>query len=678
MICSESTIISIGLSELQMKILRRDDLAQAWASRTEIWTAFETALTGCMVVFSCLEAETRSLRSKNPGVWAKLKFIWNQDRLKELLVALRGQQSSITFLLKLLELDTLTNIQKGLQQNESNIKLAALEAQSLQSRSRSVKSNSIFDSDTSKLSFFEMEVVSGVAPSELDFEFDDLVINSHAYRRAFARALNGSHQQISLGRDQIIDSDAVTIREIDLDMNELSQPATMRAASPNNTGINFSELDSQRQEYLSSQDSANDDLIDRVFVEQAEAEEPAHITYLRQEQIPNDGISDMIKVADECSINFDDYGNSDLNQPILSEQDEIQEITVIYQDDHYRGPDLYFLHEDEIYCDLHYCQYWAARCHNCKFPILHSVRRKNNHMWHIGCYSIHKWGISLVVSPGGRKYLDSLKASSIEMDNQSQELHDACVQRIYKVGSDLIALFRSKLTAALEARAEVLAEDGERFERWKAMLSLLLQIFETMHNWQSDGIDATSTNDACSELGNAIKLFPDSISRRFIDDNVSFAVKLLKKILKIALGAFMSSGNKGMSWDQNNDKFDAFLSRLATKDIPPFPALWKHEPTLVNKQALCCRKCKKEIMGAAVFVPPKRHLRWHLDCFWCSKCKGGGTIVTQTECEASSEFECSNVSCGWKEKVHVVPVYVMVIYGMWVSWINWKGDVRSI
>ncbi|KAL7762537.1 hypothetical protein ACKLNR_009072 [Fusarium oxysporum f. sp. zingiberi] len=62
MICSESTIISIGLSELQMKILRRDDLAQAWASKTEIWTAFETALTGCMVVFSCLEAETRSLR----------------------------------------------------------------------------------------------------------------------------------------------------------------------------------------------------------------------------------------------------------------------------------------------------------------------------------------------------------------------------------------------------------------------------------------------------------------------------------------------------------------------------------------------------------------------------------------------------------------------------------------
>ncbi|KAH7256249.1 hypothetical protein BKA59DRAFT_467082 [Fusarium tricinctum] len=92
-ICSESTIIGIGLSELQTKVLQRDDLAQAWASRTEIWTAFEMALTGCMVVFSCLEAETRHLQSKDSGVWAKVKFLWNQERFKELLTQLGGQQS---------------------------------------------------------------------------------------------------------------------------------------------------------------------------------------------------------------------------------------------------------------------------------------------------------------------------------------------------------------------------------------------------------------------------------------------------------------------------------------------------------------------------------------------------------------------------------------------------------
>ncbi|KAF5646573.1 GTPase-activating protein [Fusarium sp. NRRL 25303] len=194
MICSESTIISIGLSELQMKILQRDDLAQAWASKTEIWTAFETALTGCMVVFSCLEAETRSLRSKNPGVWAKIKFIWNQDRLKELLGALRAQQSSITFLLSLLELETLSKIQKDIRKNALKIEAAASEAQSLRSCNPSVKmeSESIFDSGVVNPSFFHLETISGNAPSELDFEFDNLVINSQAYRRAFVKTQSKS------------------------------------------------------------------------------------------------------------------------------------------------------------------------------------------------------------------------------------------------------------------------------------------------------------------------------------------------------------------------------------------------------------------------------------------------------------------------------------------------------
>lgn len=94
----------MGLSELQSKILRRDDLAQAWASRTDILNVFEVVLTGCMTVFSCLEAEIRNLKLKELGVLAKLKFMWNQDRLKELLEALRGQQTSITFLLNILEM----------------------------------------------------------------------------------------------------------------------------------------------------------------------------------------------------------------------------------------------------------------------------------------------------------------------------------------------------------------------------------------------------------------------------------------------------------------------------------------------------------------------------------------------------------------------------------------------
>ncbi|KAF5020730.1 hypothetical protein F66182_7232 [Fusarium sp. NRRL 66182] len=221
-ICSESTVISIGLSELQMKILRRHDLAQAWASRTDVLMAFETALSGCMIVFSCLEAETRQLRSKNPRVWAKLKFMWNQDRLKDLLHALRGQQTSIGFLLQILETETLSDIHKNLRANKSKIQAPASEAQSLRSRNPSVKldAQSIFDNDTSKFSLFNVEIVSGVAPSELDFEFDDLVINSKVYRRAFARAQSEMPKQ-HIQADDVAVSDAATIQGVSQELKTL-------------------------------------------------------------------------------------------------------------------------------------------------------------------------------------------------------------------------------------------------------------------------------------------------------------------------------------------------------------------------------------------------------------------------------------------------------------------------
>ncbi|KAF4495916.1 GTPase-activating of the rho rac family (LRG1) [Fusarium agapanthi] len=221
-ICSESTIISIGLSELQIKILRRDDLAQAWSSKTEIWTAFETALTGCMVVFSCLEAETRSLRSKNPGVWAKIKFIWNQDRLKELLGALRAQQSSITFLLSLLELPSVK-----------------------------MESESIFDNDPTNLSLFHLETVSGNAPSELDFEFDNLVINSQAYRRVFAKAQSESQPP----KVEDVDSDTGTVKEVDKSPVQSQKNATALVRDSRQKVISYAK-DLVRQSFR-KQESGN-------------------------------------------------------------------------------------------------------------------------------------------------------------------------------------------------------------------------------------------------------------------------------------------------------------------------------------------------------------------------------------------------------------------------------------
>ncbi|KAG9496514.1 hypothetical protein J7337_011290 [Fusarium musae] len=95
--------------------------------------------------------------------------------------------------------DTLSNIQKDIRKHTHQIEATAAEAQSLQSRIPSIKigSESIFNKDAARLSLFEAP--SNFAPSELDFQFDDLVINSSAYRRAFAKAHTEnqkSHKQV--------------------------------------------------------------------------------------------------------------------------------------------------------------------------------------------------------------------------------------------------------------------------------------------------------------------------------------------------------------------------------------------------------------------------------------------------------------------------------------------------
>ncbi|KAM0551714.1 hypothetical protein ACHAPJ_008281 [Fusarium lateritium] len=236
MICFESAVTSKVLSELQSKILRRDDLSQAWASRTEVWTALETALTACMIVFSCLEAETRSLQSKTPGVWDKIKFIWNRDRLKELLGALREQQASINLLLQILEGDTLSGNQQDIRRNAVKTQATAPEAQSLQSRRPSVRMESQlnFDSDTRRFAIldFDFEGYPGVAPSELDFEFDNLVLNSQVYRRALVRAQCEGRQPHVLVGEEVDHSDTATVREVSHELMVAPLPDRTGAQSP--------------------------------------------------------------------------------------------------------------------------------------------------------------------------------------------------------------------------------------------------------------------------------------------------------------------------------------------------------------------------------------------------------------------------------------------------------------
>jgi hypothetical protein len=107
-ICSETTLISASLSQIQSLVLRRHDLTNILNARPDLAAALDTSLIGCAVLFSCLHDETQRITkgSTQPSqfTWkGTARVMWNHDRLKELLDGLRGQQTAINTIINLLQ-----------------------------------------------------------------------------------------------------------------------------------------------------------------------------------------------------------------------------------------------------------------------------------------------------------------------------------------------------------------------------------------------------------------------------------------------------------------------------------------------------------------------------------------------------------------------------------------------
>lgn len=62
-----------------------------------------------MMLFSCLDDEIKNIKADAPsnGLFTrkgKFKAMWNDDRIQELLVGLRGQQTAINLLIQMVQL----------------------------------------------------------------------------------------------------------------------------------------------------------------------------------------------------------------------------------------------------------------------------------------------------------------------------------------------------------------------------------------------------------------------------------------------------------------------------------------------------------------------------------------------------------------------------------------------
>jgi hypothetical protein len=108
-LCSESTIMSASLAQIQNLILSNPDaLTSHLQQRPELVSTFDTVLTGCMVVFSVLDDEVQRLfpsnANENAGLLDRARVVWKEDIMNDLLSQIRGQQGALTLLVQALQL----------------------------------------------------------------------------------------------------------------------------------------------------------------------------------------------------------------------------------------------------------------------------------------------------------------------------------------------------------------------------------------------------------------------------------------------------------------------------------------------------------------------------------------------------------------------------------------------
>lgn len=106
-ICSETTTISLWLTQLR-NFFAGDatDFITRFQTQAQLATAFDIALTGCMMLFSGLEIEIKKLGDMAGAhfgsmTWkAKLRFAWKEDNMVSLQQQLRGQAIALSFLVQ--------------------------------------------------------------------------------------------------------------------------------------------------------------------------------------------------------------------------------------------------------------------------------------------------------------------------------------------------------------------------------------------------------------------------------------------------------------------------------------------------------------------------------------------------------------------------------------------------
>ncbi|KAL8861213.1 MAG: hypothetical protein Q9178_002429 [Gyalolechia marmorata] len=201
-ICTETTIISASLSRIQSSLLGSpDEISDKLRQRPDLEATLDNALTGCYLVFDVLQAEiqkfTESKHSEflNPGLRAKLRYVWNETAMQDILTQMRGLQTALALLLQLLGSETMAQLKQTMNNNTTVLEKLVQQNSHFRVTRPLRTPQSIFD-----LSFTTQSIPyddEGSMISSTLFTFDDEVINSQAYRRALTKVSAHSKEMVN-------------------------------------------------------------------------------------------------------------------------------------------------------------------------------------------------------------------------------------------------------------------------------------------------------------------------------------------------------------------------------------------------------------------------------------------------------------------------------------------------
>jgi hypothetical protein len=109
-IATECTVVGAALSQIQTVILRAPQVTSShFDQSSQLATYFETAITACAMTLSVLHEEVNKLVGDGEnfhGVtrMARVRYIWNEAFMSQLLQQIRGLHSAINLLLNALQL----------------------------------------------------------------------------------------------------------------------------------------------------------------------------------------------------------------------------------------------------------------------------------------------------------------------------------------------------------------------------------------------------------------------------------------------------------------------------------------------------------------------------------------------------------------------------------------------